>query len=167
MVLTCCTAQNGYFYTFANEAVHIINPTTMSVAKTLTVDSNGAPLTNNGSSGGNSTTSRTWNDVVYAEVLAESGPCRVLRHKQASDELTCVQSAALNKYYVCVNEGDIYSNGTQEYSYVSCIDTVTQQVGCRHVQCSCERLYHELQLPGLHLACLEQTAPDLQCVRSS
>ena len=38
------------------------------------------------------------------------------------------QSPALNLYYVCVNEGDIYVNGTVEQSYVSCIDTISQRV---------------------------------------
>ena len=50
------------------QSVNIIDPLTMTVVKNLTVDSNGAPLTNNGSTTGSVNASRSWNDAVYMEV---------------------------------------------------------------------------------------------------
>lgn len=50
------------------QAIHIISPSNASVIKNITADQSGAPLTNNGSAGGSSNTSRTWNDAAYVRV---------------------------------------------------------------------------------------------------
>lgn len=43
--------------------------------------------------------------------------------------LAVLQDPATNKYYVFVNEGDIYTNADgSEYSYVTVIDTLIAEV---------------------------------------
>lgn len=43
--------------------------------------------------------------------------------------LAVLQDPATNKYYVFVNEGDIYTNADgSEYSYVTVIDTLVAEV---------------------------------------
>ena len=51
------------------QAIHIINPLTLTVTKNLTKDQSGDPLTNAGAEGssGNSS-SRVWNDCAFIEV---------------------------------------------------------------------------------------------------
>ncbi|DBA92352.1 hypothetical protein WJX77_003824 [Trebouxia sp. C0004] len=102
------TQTLGNFYVFADQVIHIINPSNLSVIGNITRDNLGAPLTNNGSLGGDSNTSRTWNDAVL------------------------VENPSLGTRHVFVNEGDVYqsSNGSQ-YSYVSVIDTVSQKIVAR------------------------------------
>ncbi|DBA84774.1 hypothetical protein WJX77_006512 [Trebouxia sp. C0004] len=102
------TQTAGYFYLFADQVIHIINPFTLSIVANITRDNFGAPLTNNGSVGGDTNTSRTWNDAVL------------------------VENQALGTKHVFVNEGDTYehSNGS-EYSYVSVIDTASQTIVAR------------------------------------
>ena len=40
-----------------------------------------------------------------------------------------MQAPTPNTAYIFVNEGDVYTDANQtQYSYVSCINTVTQQV---------------------------------------
>ena len=53
---------------FPLQAVNIINPTTLSVTKTLTTDPTGQPLTNAGADGATANSSITWNDAVYVDV---------------------------------------------------------------------------------------------------
>ena len=62
---------------------------------------------------------------------------------------------------MCVNEGDVYLNGTQQVSYVSCIDTVSQKVGssCTEpsehdawVCCSSSATWAQCLAAGMHIA---------------
>ena len=84
MVLTVtfgCCAKLRPSTKHSLQAVHIIDPTTLTVTKTLANDAQGLPLTSAGSEGsgvavGSATNdSRTWNDAVYVEVRLEPSCC--------------------------------------------------------------------------------------------
>ncbi|CAK0787274.1 hypothetical protein CVIRNUC_010492 [Coccomyxa viridis] len=93
------TQPHGAFYVFADKAIHIVDPQTLQVEKTLTSDQNGNSLTNAQNK------SRTWNDVAF------------------------VEDAKNEKFYVFANEGDIYTDAAgSEYSYVTVIDTAAAVV---------------------------------------
>jgi hypothetical protein len=51
------------------QAIQVVDPVTLSIVANITRDNLGSPLTNNGSVGGSTTTSRSWNDAVLVEVL--------------------------------------------------------------------------------------------------
>lgn len=115
------------------QAIHFVNAGSLQVVKTITQDQSGQPLTNAGSVGSPVNTSRTWNDAAFLQVgLCTSWlPLPVLLQRELTHRGSCVQDPTYA--YVFVNEGDIYQdqNGT-EYSYVTVIDTISQDVsGCR------------------------------------
>ncbi|BDA42283.1 hypothetical protein COCOBI_03-1700 [Coccomyxa sp. Obi] len=90
---------NGVFYVFADKEIQVVDPSGLKVTKSITTDQSGAPLTNAQNE------SRTWNDATFLE------------------------DPATNKYYVFINEGDIYTNADgSEYSYVTVIDTLIGEI---------------------------------------
>nr|QOL01286.1 putative extracellular protein TR9_087 [Trebouxia lynnae] len=102
------TDVGGVFYVFADMAVHVINPSNLSVVKTIEQDQDGNTLSNVGANGGGANISRSWNDAVLAE------------------------DPSLNKSYLFVNEGDVYPGpGNQTHSYVTVIDTSTATIIAR------------------------------------
>ena len=133
------------------QVIHIINPSNLSVVANITRDNLGAPLTNNGSIGGDSSTSRTWNDAVLVEVdsspLPKNGSttcavsCPKAKSLEIFQDLRLLQNPSLGIRQVFVNEGDVYqySNGSQ-YSYVSVIDTVSQTVSMAYMAKVCRIL---------------------------
>lgn len=50
------------------QAVHVINPSNLSVVKTIVQDQDGNTLSNVGANGGGANISRSWNDAVLAQV---------------------------------------------------------------------------------------------------
>ncbi|KAK9840520.1 hypothetical protein WJX84_006832, partial [Apatococcus fuscideae] len=88
----------GAFYVFADSAIQVVDPTSLTIVKNITQDQNGKPLTNSAGA------SITWNDVVY------------------------IQGANTSVAYIYANEGDIYGSGASAYSYVTVVDVRRQQV---------------------------------------
>ncbi|KAK9840521.1 hypothetical protein WJX84_006832, partial [Apatococcus fuscideae] len=82
----------GAFYVFADSAIQVVDPTSLTIVKNITQDQNGKPLTNSAGA------SITWNDVVY------------------------IQGANTSVAYIYANEGDIYGSGASAYSYVTVVD---------------------------------------------
>lgn len=93
---------NGLFYVPADKSIDIIDPFTLKLVKSITVDNEGNPLV------GPTGEPRTWGDAVY------------------------IEDPSKENYYIFLNEGDEYSgpNGTT-YSYISVIDTVKQEIVAR------------------------------------
>lgn len=93
--------EGGLYYVFGDQAIFVIDPSDMRVVKTIVEDQDGEPLVN-----GKGTT-RTWMDGVYAESPETDG------------------------HYIVINEGDVYGEGDDTWSYVTVVDTVAQEVVAR------------------------------------